>query len=123
MEILIYYPSDTEPKIRHFDGPLLLGAQQAVGDQAEAVPGFSSISRNGIIFQCAAYCDGAGKQSGLPVNAWATALWHSALKREGYERGLRRREGTVIDWLVGNIAVVCSSETIQPIFVAVRAAE
>src|SRR5262249_57737977 len=49
--------------------------------------------------------DSRCSQSGQPVNAWATALWHIALKREGYDRGLRRTDGTIIDWLVGNVAV------------------
>jgi hypothetical protein len=114
MEILVFYPSDTQPKRRYFDGPIALGMQQAVGEHAEAVPGLTSISRDGLIFRCVAYCDGADKQSGQPVNAWATALWHTALKREGHDRGLRRTDGTIIDWLVGNVAVICSPESIQP---------
>jgi hypothetical protein len=114
MELLLYYPSDTQPKHRHFDGPPLLGVQQAVGEDAEAVPGFTSISRDGVIHRCVAYCDKAGKQHGRPINAWATALWHAALKREGYERGLRRADETIIDWLVGNVAVICSTEIVEP---------
>ena len=34
------------------------------------------------------------------------ALWHSALRRQGFERGLRREDGTVADRLVGNVVVV-----------------
>jgi hypothetical protein len=32
-----------------------------------------------------------------------------ALKREGYEHGLRRTDVTITDWLTGNVAVVCRS--------------
>ena len=44
MELLVFYPSDTRPKKRHFDGPVSLGVQQAVGENPELVPGFTSIS-------------------------------------------------------------------------------
>jgi hypothetical protein len=48
------------------------------------------------------------------MNAWASALWHAALKREGYERGLRREDGTVADWLNGSVVVVCTGEPLAP---------
>jgi hypothetical protein len=120
MELLLYYPADTQPKHRHFDGPPLLGAQQAVGEDAEEVPGFTSISRDGVIHRCVAYCDKGGKQNGRPINAWATALWHAALKREGYDRGLRRPDGTIIDWLAGNVVVICSTEIVEPKYVLIH---
>ena len=44
----------------------------------------------------------------------ASALWHAALKREGYERGLRREDGTVADWLNGSVVVVCAKEPLEP---------
>ena len=50
MELLVFYPSDTRPKKRHFDGPVSLGVQQAVGENPELVPGFTSISRDGVIY-------------------------------------------------------------------------
>jgi hypothetical protein len=105
MELLIFYP-DGHSKTRHFDGPPLLALQQAVGGDVDVVPGFSSISQAGVVHRCAAYCDKVGKRRGRPINTWATALWHLALRRHGYERGLRRPNGKVADWLVGNVAVV-----------------
>jgi hypothetical protein len=48
------------------------------------------------------------------MNAWASALWHAALKREGYERGLRHEDGTVADWLNGSVVVVCTGEPLAP---------
>src|SRR6516164_1422016 len=56
MELLVFYPSDTRPKKRHFDGPVSLGVQQTVGEDPELVPGFTSISREGVIYTRAAYC-------------------------------------------------------------------
>ena len=88
--------------------------QQAVGENPELVPGFTSISQEGVIYQCVAYCDREAKQKGSPMNAWASALWHAALKREGYERGLRREDGTVADWLSGSVVVVCDKEPLEP---------
>ena len=61
MELLVFYPSDTRPKKRHFDGPVSLGVQQAVGENPELVPGFTSISRDGVIYPCVAYCDREAK--------------------------------------------------------------
>ena len=55
-----------------------------------------------------------------PINAWATALWHAALKREGYDRGLRRPDGTIIDWLAGNVVVICSTEIVDPKYVLIH---
>jgi hypothetical protein len=109
MELLVFSPSDARPTSCHFDGPLSPALQQAVGAEAEVVPGFTSILHHGIIHRCVAYCDKGGKQNGRPINSWATALWHMALKREGYEQGLRRTDGTIADWLTGNVAVVCRS--------------
>jgi hypothetical protein len=114
MELLVFYPSDTRPKKRHFDGPVSLGVQQAVGENPELVPGLTSISRDGVIYPCVAYCDREAKQTSSPMNAWASALWHAALKREGYERGLRREDRTVADWLNGNVVVVCTGEPLEP---------
>jgi|ERR1700757_3868177 hypothetical protein len=107
VELLVFSPFDAHPTSHHFDGPLAL--PQAVGAEPEAVPGFTSILNNGIIHRCAAYYAKGGKQNGQPINSWATALWHMALKREGYERALRRIDGTIADWLTGNVAVVCRS--------------
>ena len=108
MELLLFYPTDAHPKARHFDGPVSLGVQQAVGEKAELIPGFTSISRGGEIHRCVAYHDPEAKKNHRPINAWASALWHAALKREGYERGLRRENGSIADWLSGNVVVVCT---------------
>jgi hypothetical protein len=80
--------------------------RQAVGGEIEDVPGFNSISYEGVLHRSVAFCNGRGKDLGLPLNAWATALWHSALRHQGYERGLRRDDGTVADRLVGNVVIV-----------------
>ena len=109
MELLVSYPSDAHPKNRRFDGPNALVLQQAVGGAGEVVPGFNSIALQGTVRRCVAYWDGDAKQRGQPVNVWAT-LWHMALRRAGYERGLRRADGTKADWLAGNVAVVLSKE-------------
>jgi hypothetical protein len=50
----------------------------------------------------------------LPINNWATTLWHMALKREGYDRGLRREDGTIADWLNGSVVVVCTAKPLEP---------
>jgi hypothetical protein len=110
MELLVFSPADTQPRSRFFNGPLSLGIRQAVGESAEVVPVFTSIWRDGVVQRCVAYCDREARQNGRPINAWATALWHTALKRDGYERGLRREDGTLADWLNGNVVVVCSEE-------------
>jgi hypothetical protein len=114
MELHVFSPTDPHPKSRHFDGPLSLGVQQAVGDNAEVVPGFTSISRDGVVYHCVAYYDKDAKQYGRSINNWATALWHMALKREGYDRGLRREDDTIADWLNGSVVVVCSKEPLAP---------
>ena len=49
----------------------------------------------------------------MPLNAWATALWHSALRRHGYERGLRREDGTVADRLIGNVVVAFEEKAVS----------
>jgi len=108
VELLVFYPANANPRNRRFDGPDALAVQQAVGVDAEVVPGFNSIALHGVVRQCVAYSDERAKQCGQPVNVWATALWHMALRRAGYERGLRRANGEMADWLAGNVAVVLS---------------
>jgi hypothetical protein len=114
MELLVFYPETTEPKRRHFDGPMLLGVQQAVGENAEVIPGFTTVPCDGVIRRCVAYCDPGAKENSRPINTWATTLWHMALKREGYEHGLRREDGTIADWLNGNVVVVCTAKPLEP---------
>jgi hypothetical protein len=110
MELLVFAPDDFHPQSHHFDGPELLGVQQAVGKNAEVVPKFTTIFRHGTVHQCVAYHDPDAKRNGRRINAQATALWHTALKREGFERGLRRDDGAVADWLNGNVVVVIHPE-------------
>ena len=101
MELLVFYPETTEPKRRHFDGSVLVGVQQAIGENAEVIPGFSTIPCDGVIQRCIAYCDRDAKRNGLPINTWATTLWHMSLQRAGYERGLRREDGhdsRLVEW-------------------------
>jgi hypothetical protein len=85
MELLVFYPSDTRPKKRHFDGPVSLGVQQTVGEDPELVPGFTSISREGVIYTRAAYCDREAKRNGSPM----TWLGFGALARGAQAGGLR----------------------------------
>src|SRR6476469_896871 len=108
MEFLIIRPTDTHPQPRQLNGPVSLALALAlmIEGSAEEVPGFTSISQQGVIRRCAAYCAENAKKNRLPVNSTATALWHAALKRQGLERGLRREDGSVADWLAGNVAVV-----------------
>jgi hypothetical protein len=107
MRLLVYEPTDCLPKNIGVDGPpseALL--RQAVGGEIEDVPGFNSIFYDGDLHRCVAFCNGRGRDLELPLNAWATALWHSALRHQGYERGLRREDGSVADRLVGNVVIV-----------------
>jgi hypothetical protein len=107
MRLLVYEPTDYHPRSIPVDGPpgdAML--RQAVGGEIEDVPGFNSISHEGALHRCVAFCNDRGKDLGLPLNAWATALWHSSLRHQGYERGLRREDGTVADRLVGNVVIV-----------------
>jgi hypothetical protein len=107
MHLLVYEPADYNPRsIEVVDPPADAMLRQAVGGEIEDVPGFNSISYEGVLHRCVAFCNDRGKEYGLPLNAWATALWHSALRRQGYERGLRREDGTVADRLIGNVVVV-----------------
>jgi hypothetical protein len=87
--------------------------QQAVGGEIADVPGFNSISYEGVVHRCVAFCNDRGKEHGLALNAWATALWHSALRRHGYERGLRREDGTVADRLIGNVVIVFEEKAVS----------
>ena len=72
----------------------------------DIVPGFSSIPRRLLFIDVLPTAVRTAKAVGAQINTWATALWHLALRRHGYERGLRRPNGKVADWLVGNVAVV-----------------
>ena len=102
MEFLIIRPADAQPQPRQFDGPvsLALALTLMIEGPAEPIPGFASISWHGLIRRCAAYSAENAKKNGQPVNTTATALWHAALKRRGLERGLRRSDGTIADWLM-----------------------
>ena len=107
MRLLVYEPADCLPRNVAVDGPpgdAML--RQAVGGEIEDIPGFNSIFYDGDLHRCVAFCNERGKDLGLPLNAWATALWHSALRHQGYERGLRREDGTIADRLVGNVVIV-----------------
>jgi len=108
MEFLIIRPADAHPQPRQFDGPVSLALALAlmIKGPVEEVPGFTSIFRQGVIRKCTAYCAENAKTNGLPVNSTATALWHAALKRQGLERGLRRADGSIADWLAGDVVVV-----------------
>jgi hypothetical protein len=106
MELMIFHPTDANPELRRFDGPVSLLLASTIEGPAEAVPGFNTISDHGIVRKCIAYCNMDAKREGLRVNSSATGLWHIALKREGYDRGLRRSDGTLADWLAGTVVVI-----------------
>ena len=107
MELLVIRPADAHPQPRQFDGPvsLELVLTMMIEGPAEEVPGFTSISWQGLIRTCTAYCAANAKRKGLAVNSTATVLWHAALKRHGLERGLRRSDGTIADWSAGAVVV------------------
>src|SRR6478609_2930019 len=107
MEFLLIRPADAQPQPRQFDGPVTLALALAlmIEGPPEEVPGFTSISQQGVVRRCTAYGAENAKKNGLPVNSTATALWHAALKRQGLERGLRREDGSIADWLAGSVAV------------------
>jgi hypothetical protein len=116
MRLLVYEPADYHPRSIAVDGPpgdAML--RQAVGGEIEDVPGFNSISYEGALHRCVAFCNIQGKDLGLPLNAWATALWHSALRHQGYERGLRREDGSVADRLVGNVVIVFEDKAFRSV--------
>jgi hypothetical protein len=116
MELLIIRPADAHPQPRQFDGPVSLALALAlmIEGPSEEVPGFRSISQQGVVRRFAAYCAENAKKNGLPVNSTATVLWHAALKRQGLERGLRRSDGTIADWLAGDVVDVLSQSERRP---------
>ena len=101
MELPVFYPETTEPKRRHFDGPVLLGVQQALGENAEVIPGFTTVPCDGVIQRCI-------------LRPRREAVWHMSLQRAGYERGLRREDGTIADWLNGSVVVVRTAKPPEP---------
>ena len=105
---LIIFSSDemAQPTSRLFDGPVSLALASLIQGPTEEVPGFTSISHHGVIRRCIAYCNVNAKRDGQRVNSTATGLWHIALKRQGLERGLWRADGTIADWLAGDVVVV-----------------
>jgi hypothetical protein len=116
MELLVIRPADAHPQPRQFDGPVSVALALAllIDGPSEQVPGFSSLSQQGAIRKCIAYCDMNAKLNGKRVNSTATALWHAALKRQGLGRGLRREDGTIADWLAGDVVVVLSRSASDP---------
>jgi hypothetical protein len=106
MELIVFKPTDmAQPTSVHFDGPLSGLLATIIEGPVEQVPGFDTISQQGVIRRCRAFSHTDAKQNGLPVNATATGLWHIALKRQGLERGLRRADGSLADWLAGTVVV------------------
>jgi hypothetical protein len=114
MRLLVYEPADRRPRTIRADGPPSDATlRQAVGGEIEDIPGFNSISFEGEVHRCVAFCNDQGKGLGLPLNVWATAQWHAALRRHGYDRGLRREDGTVADRLVGDVVVVLADKVVS----------
>ena len=106
IELIIFGSEEmAQPKSRLFDGPISLALALLIQGPTEQIPGFTSISQHGVIRRCTAYCNVNAKRGGQRVNVSATALWHIALKRQGLARGLRRTDGTIADWLAGDVVV------------------
>jgi hypothetical protein len=114
MELIIFKAADAHPEPRRFDGPVSVLLASTIAGRAEEVPGFNTISDHGIVRRCIAYCDMDAKRNGLPINSSATAFWHISLKRHGYERGLRRADGSIADWLAGNVVVLLDERECHP---------
>ena len=73
MRLLVYEPADCHPRSIEVDGPPADAVlRQAVGGEIEDVPAFNSISYEGAVHRCVAFCNDRGKEYGLPLNAWAT---------------------------------------------------
>ena len=107
IELIIFSPDEmAQPTSRLFDGPVSLALASLIQCPTEEVPGFTSISQHGVIRRCIAYCNVNAKRDGQRVNSTATGLWHIALKRQGLERGLRPADGTIADWVAGDVLVV-----------------
>jgi hypothetical protein len=114
MIVLVYTPTDFRPDVRVFDAPPSQAVlEQIVGGEIEALPDFDIIEHNRAFYQCVALCDSDAERRGSPLNSWATSLWHIALLRKGSE-GLRRQDGTIADWLSGNVAVVYRQDAAYP---------
>jgi hypothetical protein len=106
IELIIFSSEEmAQPTSRLFDGPISLALALLIQGPTEQIPGFTSISQHGVIRRCTAYCSVNAKRGGQRINISATALWHIALKRQGLERGLRRTDGTIADWLAGDVVV------------------
>ena len=107
MELIVIKPTDmANPEFRQVKGTLSELLASLIEGSPEQVPGFNTISERGVVRSCRAYCNMEANQQALPVNSTGTGLWHVALKRQGLERGLRREDGSLADWLVGNVVVV-----------------
>ena len=102
MELLIIRPTDAQPRPRQFDGPVSLALALMIAGPSEEVPGFTSIIHQGVVRKCIAYCDVNAKRDGQRINSTANV----ALKRQGLERGLWREDGSIADWLAGDVVVV-----------------
>jgi hypothetical protein len=106
MELIIFRAADVHPEFRQFDGHVSLLLACTIAGPAAEIPGFNTISDHGVVRKCIAYSNMDAKRNGLRVNSSATALWHISLKRQGFERGLRRADGSIADLLAGDVVVV-----------------
>jgi hypothetical protein len=107
MKLIVFTPADmAHPKPRHFDRPLPVLLASILDGAVEEVPGFNTISDHSVVRKCCAYCNMNAKYDGSPINATATGLWHIALQRQGFERGLRQSDERIADWLTGDVVVV-----------------
>src|SRR5689334_4411893 len=108
---------DSQEKVGVPVEPVVLPRMITIAGFSDDATGFFCRSRRGGIFRnqmveltvqpvVAQNHDPDAKRNGRRINAQATALRHTALKRAGFERGLRREDGAVADWLSGNVAVV-----------------
>ena len=58
MRLLVYEPADCHPRNIEVDGPPADSIlRQAVGGEIEDVPAFNSISYEGVVHRCVAFCN------------------------------------------------------------------
>ena len=74
MELLIIRPADAQPRPRQFDGPVSLALALMIAGPSEEVPALTSITQQGVVRRCTAYCDVNAKRNGQRVNSAATGV-------------------------------------------------
>lgn len=105
--MLIYRPGEEVAEIKPLDHtPDFIELHNMVGGEIEVVPLFGTIKYGDKIEDCVAFCAEFGKIESFPVNRMATMEWERALARRGDGHTLFHADGSMKDFLVGNIVVV-----------------